>query len=237
LFCHDDATGNGLVKSEIGGTAVLDRKERRSAYAENGYVLLKQFFAPLVLQVFHGKLQTDLNLKGNPDFVSRTPLLTKPALEVYSHQYVPMATFHWGLTPAVTEIAGCELIPTYAYFRVYQQGDVCLVHSDREACEHSLSLMIELSDGVPWALCVGKKHLNTPEPTNGFDFGDQEYSELPMSGGDAVMYRGVDHHHGRIEPNPNRWSAHLFMHWVDANGPHAEHAFDRVALAKHGMPA
>jgi hypothetical protein len=214
-----------------------ERQERGKAYAANGYVLLKQFFPAIVLSVLHGKMQADLNLKGDPSFVSRTPLLTKPALEVYSRQYVPMATFHWGLTPAVAEIASCELVPTYAYFRVYQQSDICLVHSDREACEHSLSLMIELSDQVPWALCVGKRRLLGSEPTNGVDFGDEEFSELPMSAGDAVMYRGVDHHHGRITPNPNRWSAHLFMHWVDANGPYAEHAFDRVALAKHGVPA
>lgn len=222
------------MKSEIGPAPAISLDQRRKAYRDNGYVLLQHFFPPLVLQVFHGKLQADLNLKGDPKFVSHTPLLTKPALEVYSRQYPPMATFHWGLTPAAAEIAGCELIPTYAYFRVYQQGDVCLVHSDREACEHSLSLMIELSDRVPWALCIGKKRLEQPEPTNGFDFGDQEYSELPMTAGDAVMYRGVNHHHGRIQPNPNRWSAHLFLHWVDADGPYAEHAFDRVALAQHG---
>jgi hypothetical protein len=225
------------MKSEIGEAAVLDSEARRSTYAKNGYVLLKHFFSPLILSVFHGKLQADLNLKGNPGFISRTPLLTKPALEVYSRQYVPMASFHWGVTPAVAEVADRELIPTYAYFRVYQQGDVCLVHSDREACEHSLSLMIELSDGHPWALCIGKERLARPVRTNGAGFGDQEYSELPMVAGDAVMYQGVSHYHGRIEPNPNRWSAHLFMHWVDASGPYADHAFDRVALAKHGMPA
>src|SRR5438874_301141 len=221
------------MKSEIG----MKQAERRDAYATSGYVLLEQLFPSIVLQVLHGKLQADLNLKGDPSFVSRTPLLTKPALEVYSRQYVPMATFHWGLTPAVAEIAGCELIPTYAYFRVYQQDDVCLVHSDREACEHSLSLMIELSDARPWALCVGKDRVEELPAPGGPDFGSEEYTSLPMSAGDAVMYRGVDHRHGRVDPNPNRWSAHLFMHWVDANGPYAEHAFDRVALAKHGMPA
>jgi len=209
----------------------------REAYGQDGYVLLEQLFPPLVLEVFHGKLQADLNLRGDPSFVTRTPLLTKPSLEVYSRQYPPMATFHWGLTPAVAEIAGCELIPSYAYFRVYQQGDVCLVHSDREACEHSLSLTVELSDCRPWALCVGKKHLDAPEPTSGVDFGDQQFSELPMLAGDAVMYRGVNHHHGRIEPNPNRWSAHLFLHWVDAAGPFADHAFDRVMTKKHGVTA
>jgi hypothetical protein len=216
-------------------TEPAGRQIEHESYRERGYALLEQLFPPLVLAVFHAKLQTDLNLKGDPSFVSLTPLLTKPALEVYSRRYPPMATFHWGLTPVVAEIAGCEVIPTYAYFRVYQHGDLCLVHSDREACEHSVSLTIELSDNLPWALCVGKKYLEKPEPTSGFDFGQQEFSELPMRAGDAVMYRGVNHHHGRIEPNPNRWSAHLFLHWVDADGPHADHAFDRVVLENHGM--
>jgi hypothetical protein len=97
--------------------------------------------------------------------------------------------------------------------------------------------MIELSDAEPWALCIGKKRLEAPEPTSGFDFGDQEFAELPMRAGDGVMYRGVRHHHGRIQPNPNRWSAHVFLHWVDANGPYADHAFDRVAIQKAGAQA
>lgn len=201
------------------------------AYQGDGYVLLKQLFPPIVLALFHGKLQQDLNLKSDPAFFSRTPLLTKPALEVYSRQYVPMATFHWGLTPTAAAIAGCELIPSYAYFRVYQKDDVCRVHPDRAACEHSMSLTIELADSKPWALCIASEHADLHEPSadEGFRPGEA-YVELPMSAGDAVMYRGINHRHGRIEPNPNRWSAHLFLHWVDPNGPNAEHAFDRAAV-------
>ena len=79
-------------------------EEKRQAYSGDGYVLLKELFPPLVLAVFHGKLQSDLKLKDNPNFLSHTPLLTKPAIEVYSRQYAPMATFHWGLTPAAAAI-------------------------------------------------------------------------------------------------------------------------------------
>jgi hypothetical protein len=201
------------------------------AYQTDGYVLLEQLFPPLVLAVFHGKLQKDLNLKTDPEFLSRTPLLTKPALEVYSRRYVPMATFHWGLTPTAAAIAGCELIPTYAYFRVYQKDDVCLVHPDRAACEHSMSLTVELADDKPWALCIAKEYVEDHPPSADQNFhSDEAFTELPMRAGDAVMYRGVNHRHGRIEPNPNRWSAHLFLHWVDANGPFAGQAFDRVAV-------
>jgi hypothetical protein len=205
-----------------------------AAYREQGYALVEKLFPPLVLSVFHGKMQQDLRLNGNPAFLSQTNLLTKPAIEVYSRQYAPLASFHWALTPIAEEVAGCDLIPTYAYFRAYQQGDVCLVHSDRQACEHSLSLTVHLADEKPWALCVEQRRIDEAGPI-AEDFGEQPYTSLPMSDGDAVMYRGVEHRHGRLEPNPNRWSAHLFMHWVDPDGPYAGHAFDRVMLEKHGM--
>jgi hypothetical protein len=212
---------------------VQSEPSKAQAYQTGGYVLLEQLFPPLVLSVFHGKLQKDLNLKASAEFLSSTPLLTKPALEVYSRRYVPMATFHWGLTPSASAIAGCELVPTYAYFRVYQKDDVCLIHPDRDACEHSMSLTVELADGKPWALCIAKEHVDDLGPSADRNFHPGEsFAELPMRAGDAVMYRGVTHRHGRVDPNPNRWSAHLFLHWVDANGPFADHAFDRVALGK-----
>ena len=215
-------------------TAMAVRQSDRDGYLERGYVLLEQLFPPIVLAMFHRRMQEDLDLNGNPAFVARGDLLTKPAIEVYSRQYAPMATFHWALTPTAADVAGCELVPTYAYFRAYRQGDVCLVHSDRHACEHSLSLTLHLADEQPWALSVEQRRIDQPEPVQR-DFGGERFAPLRMRAGDAVMYRGVEHRHGRLDPNPNAWSAHLFLHWVDAHGPHAEHAFDRVMLEKHGM--
>src|SRR5438067_1780832 len=137
-------------------------EQERESYRSHGYVLLKQLFPPLVLAMFRGRLQQALNLSGSRDFVRGNNLLTKPAIEVYSLEYPPMSAFHWGLTPRVTQVAGCELMPSYAYFRIYQQGDVCRVHSDRPACEHSLSLTVELGDNIPWALSMEKRRLEQP---------------------------------------------------------------------------
>ena len=120
--------------------------ELRQEYSQRGYALIEQLFSPLLLQIFHGKMQQDLQLRESTSFVATNPLLTKPALEDYSRQYAHMATFHWGLTAAIADIANCDLVPTYAYFRVYQRGDICLIHSDRHACEHSVSLTVELAD-------------------------------------------------------------------------------------------
>ena len=202
----------------------------REAYRDDGYVLLKDLFPPVVLQAFRSRIQQDLNFHGSRDYVRGNSLLTKPAIEVYSLEYPPMASFLWGLTPRVTQVAGRELMPSYAYFRIYQKDDVCRVHSDRPACEHSLSLTVELGDNIPWALSLEKRHLDQPLAAIDSDFGDEPYNAIPMSAGDAVMYRGVNHRHGRLDPNPNSWSAHMFLHWVDANGPYAGHAFDRANI-------
>jgi hypothetical protein len=210
--------------------APTDVAAEREFYRTNGYVLLRRLFPPMLLAGFRGRLQTDLNLMGSRNFVKSCNLLTKPSIEVYSLEYPPMAGFLWGLTPRVAQIAGCELMPSYAYFRIYQQGDVCRVHSDREACEHSLSLTVELGENIPWALSVEKRRLDQPVASADPDFGGEAFSSLPMSAGDAVLYRGVNHRHGRLEPNPNSWSAHLFLHWVEAGGPHAGHAFDRAKI-------
>ena len=210
--------------------AEADVAVERDSYRNEGYVLLKQLFPPVVLQAFRARIQQDLNFHGSRDFVRTSPLLSMSAIEVYSLEYPPMAAFLWGLTPRVTQVAGCELIPSYAYFRIYQKRDVCRVHSDRQACEHSLSLTVELGDNIPWALSMEKRHLDAPLAAVDPDFGDEAFTAIPMSAGDAVMYRGVNHRHGRLDPNPNSWSAHMFLHWVDANGPYADHAFDRANL-------
>ena len=200
----------------------------RAAYRDSGYVMLRGLFPHEVMAAFYDRLFTDLDLARRKDsFRAEGPLLTKAAIEVYSKAYTPMATFLWGLTPCMAEVAQKRLVPTYAYFRMYQKGDVCRVHSDRHACEHSLSLMLGLSDDIPWALSIERRRLDAPTSTIEESFGGQEFASLPMAVGDGVMYQGVHHRHGRVDPNPNRWSAHLFMHWVDADGPYSDRAFDR----------
>ena len=216
----------------------LPLERQREAYGEDGYVPLPGLFPPEVMRAFYDRLFADLDLgRRKQEFAVQGPLLSKAAIEVYSHIYPPMATFLWGLTPRIAEVAQKRLVPTYAYFRMYQLGDVCRVHSDRHACEHSLSLMVGLSDDVPWALSVERRRLDAPTPVVEESFGDQQFASVPMTVGDGIMYQGVHHRHGRIEPNPNRWSAHLFMHWVDIEGPYGDQAFDRPMVEAAGNQA
>jgi hypothetical protein len=203
-------------------------------YQADGYLPLPGLFPPEVLTAFYQRMQRDLEAAGRPLAQHRAqgPLLRQPAIEVYAHHYGPMLTFLWGLTPRVAQAVGADLLPTYAYFRAYRQGDVCRIHTDRPACEHSLSLTLVAGDGLPWALSVSTRRSEVPEPVVTEDFGAAPFGSVPMRAGDATLYQGTHHRHGRLDPNPNSWSAHLFLHWVDRNGPYADQAFDRPTLER-----
>lgn len=196
-------------------------------YHASGYAHVEQLIAPEVAQAFVARLKDDLGDGALPvSTIDKFPnLLTRPAFEIYGHFYPPMLFFLWGLTPIMNQIVGRELLPTYDYLRIYREGDICRVHHDRPSCEHSLSLTLDYSDGAVWPLEIGSEE-SEPSARVEEDFGAEAYASISMHVGDAVLYQGVHHRHGRTMPNPNGWSVHLFLHWVDRDGPYTDHAFD-----------
>jgi hypothetical protein len=202
-------------------------------YRDDGYALIKGLVPVEVAQAFMLSVKREIGdapvpINGGND---GTILLRRPGFEFHGNDHLPSTHFLWALTPSVSALAGTALLPTYSYFRIYRQGDICRVHSDRFACEHSVSLTLALSDGRPWSLEVSHRRDDDNWSTTE-DFGGDGYGSICMSVGDAALYRGVSYPHGRVTPNPNRWSAHLFLHYVERDGAHAGEAFD-----KHFKPA
>lgn len=199
-------------------------------YWDQGYVHLPGLIPAEVARGMLVRMKSDFAGQGiDVNRLSKEgPLLARPAVEIYGYHYPMFAAFHWGLTATVEGLTGKALLPSYCYFRIYRQGDICRVHGDRPACEHSLSLTLGYADGLPWALELARRPIDEPYERADTAFApDEDMAGVAMAAGDAVLYQGVHHHHGRTTPNPNRWSAHLFLHWVDRDGPFAAEAFDR----------
>jgi hypothetical protein len=195
---------------------------------EHGYVHLPDFLPPHVTRNFLRQLWKDLREQNVPIRAPDKSVLKKHALEIHSRDYMPMATFHWGMTAAISKVVGSDLLPSYAYFRLYAGGDVCLVHSDRPASEYSISLTLAYSDDKPWGLSIGTLPVADSRSRDD-DFGDEPHETIMMREGGALLYQGSLRRHGRVEPNPNKWSAHLFLQWVSKDGPHREYAFEGIA--------
>ena len=196
-------------------------------YQRDGYALVKGMVPRGVARALMARLRADLPPGPIiPQAHTASEILRGPAFEIYGNAYPLFQSFLWALTPAMEAVTGQKLVPTYDYFRIYREGDICRVHRDRAACQHSLSLTLDYSDDVPWPLEVGAAGEAGPQDLFTDDFGPEASAALSMAVGDAVAYRGVDHRHGRTIPNPNAWSAHLFLHWVDPDGPFADQAYD-----------
>jgi hypothetical protein len=99
-----------------------------------------------------------------------------------------------------------ELIPTYSYWRCYTHGSDLTKHTDRPACEYSVTVSID-HGGEPWPIFV-------------------DGIKCDLDKGDAAIYAGIDQPHWR-ERYKGDWCMQVFLHYVDKNGPHKEHAFDK----------
>jgi hypothetical protein len=148
--------------------------------------------------------------------------------EIYGLRYRPLIFFHWGLTSRIERETGLDLLPSFCYFRAYEKGACLSPHLDRPACEYSLSLTLATSDGLDWPLEITKEPvLERPEtPMRPSTFADCDWETLSLAPGDGLLYAGCTYPHARGQPNPNAWSAHLFLFWVEKDGPHAARAFD-----------
>jgi len=196
-------------------------------YERYGYLHIRELIPVEITRSFMRIIRDGLGPGPIKLGVSAQPggVLCRPALEIHGRDYPPMDLFLWALTPIVAELTGKAVLPTYAFFRIYREGDICRVHSDRPACEHSISLTLDYRDGAPWDLEVARERTPRGQAVTE-DFGIDGFSSIYPRVGDGVLYRGVDHRHGRTKPNPNAWSAHLFLHFVEREGRFAEHQFD-----------
>lgn len=134
------------------------------------------------------------------------------------------------LLPYMEEASGLKLIPTYAYARYYKPGEVLKIHTDREACEISATLTLGF-DGNVWPIYVGTPSEEETETSRIDESGKSVYakdvSKIEMEVGDAVMYRGCEMYHWRDEYKEGKFQAQVFLHYVDANGPNKEWAYDK----------
>jgi hypothetical protein len=115
------------------------------------------------------------------------------------------------LQPEIERASGLALFPTYSYFRIYKKGDILARHSDRTACEISVTVCLGFEDGKSWPIWI--------EGPNGA-------SAINLSPGDALLYRGIESPHWR-EAFEGNCQAQVFLHYVDQNGPNAEWKFDK----------
>lgn len=103
-----------------------------------------------------------------------------------------------------------KVMPTYAYARIYERGNVLKRHTDREACE--ISFTLNLSKTHDWPIWFQKP--------------DKSEVSIELNPCDAVMYLGCAADHWR-EPFEGDECVQVFLHYVRLNGPNSWAFFDK----------
>tara|TARA_B110000908_G_C10213105_1_gene431319 strand:- start:19 stop:600 length:582 start_codon:yes stop_codon:yes gene_type:complete len=101
--------------------------------------------------------------------------------------------------PFVENATGLSLVETYSYYRVYSKGETLRPHTDRPSCEISVTICL---GGDPWDFIA-------------------DNTDISMSSGDLIVYRGQEVMHYREEFKGNQCSQ-VFLHYNDLNGPHGD---------------
>ena len=123
------------------------------------------------------------------------------------------AVLEW-FRPQISRLVGLELIPTYSYTRIYNRGAILARHTDRPACEISLTASISIPEGMAPSVI----YLKPP---------DAEEIKVEMHEGDGCLYAGSEVEHWR-DAMPADGYIQLFLHYITRHGANfPAHAYDQ----------
>jgi hypothetical protein len=190
----------------VRGILDVDLQRFREEFADVGYTIVRSLIDRTMAEELWEYVSDKAQLGMLPMLDSAVP----GTPSVYAD--VTMERLLAALRPSIEDISGLELFETYSYYRVYKQGDTLKRHTDRPACEVSVTVNLGQQPAAPWPLGIEGRQ------------GGRAYIEL--SAGDAVIYRGVECPHWR-DAYPGERLGQVFLHYVSKNGQYKDWKYDR----------
>ena len=195
---------------------------------ENGYVVVKNLWDPEELYhsvpIERGRIDY-LGSLTEPQTYNPEEGQVDGSLARYNHpQY---KTIHTSVGKKLEEVLGRNLYNTYYYDRFYFPGQQLKKHTDRPACEISVSIHISTNLKEEWPIWI-----KTPA--------GEEHSVM-LKPGDGVIYKGCERPHWRdAMPGSNQgkklfgknqgvYYHQIFMHYVLADGQRSHCAYDMAS--------
>ena len=213
-------------------------------FEKDGYLVLKDLWDPEELYYPVPNMRGQLNYYNNNVENFRHIEVegqVEGSLARYSHpQYKKI---HTGVGKKLEKIIGKKLYTTYYYDRYYFTGQELTRHTDRDACEISVSIHIgtNLPDNLKdWPFKIKTPDTYTDKNKSAILVPGEERSCV-LNAGDGLLYKGCERPHWRDPmPSPRRrkrdvllrrkqpeyYYHQIFFHYVLQDGERAHCAFD-----------
>ena len=209
------------------------KMSKNESFEKNGYLLVPGLIAdPENLYVPLPQERGQITYYNNRmDKYEHLPMESQVNGSLARYNIPTYRELHFLVKKEVEKILEMDLHPSYFYDRFYFPNQQLKRHSDRPACEVSVSLQISTTLENPWPIW--------------FERPDGSEAHVLMKDGDAAVYKGCEREHWR-DPLPSRYNKtqrlwrkvrkvaddtyhhQIFLHYVDANGPYCHCAFDAV---------
>ena len=210
---------------------------RNEFFDTNGYLVVKKLCDPEKL--FHSvpKERGLFNWKGSDKLDKFTyqedETQVSGSLARYWHpQY---RKIHSEIRLILEQVIGRKLYNTYYYDRFYFPGQELKKHTDRPACEISVTIHVSTNIKESWPIWIKTpdtfedKTIKTASGENRF---------VHLEAGDGMVYKGCERPHwrdpmpGLLESTLNKdeslYYHQIFFHYVLQDGIRAHHAWDMV---------
>lgn len=168
-------------------------------YRKRRYLVVRRILPQAILnylKVYYTILTANNKLHRDRQCPSSLALAGDPALD---------AVLEW-IRPKVSRLVGFDLAPTYSYTRQYAKGETLVRHTDRAACEVSVTVAIQIPKGAKPSII----HLKPPNLSE---------ARVEMFEGDGCIYAGTEVEHWR-EPFRTGGYIQLFLHFIAKPGRH-----------------
>lgn len=192
---------------------------RSTEFERDGYLVLKNVIDPLELQRPVPHQRGQLSYWGaKPDQFTYSPEENQVQGSLSTYKHPQYREHHVAVRKATEAAIGRKLYPTYYFDRFYWTGQELSKHTDRDACEISVTVHIGSSLSKPWPIWI-----KTP---------DGEERSLILQAGDGMIYKGCERPHwreampGNTQPGLEDWYHQIFFHYVLQDGIRAHFAGD-----------
>lgn len=166
-------------------------------FRERRYLLVKGILPQTILEylkVYYAVLMANNRFCHDSECPSSLSLGGDAALD---------AVLEW-IRPEVSRLVGFDLAPTYSYTRQYAKGEALTRHTDRDACEISVTASIQIPKGAGPSVV----HLKPP---------NFQETKVEMFEGDGCVYAGTEVEHWRERFRVGGY-IQLFLHFIAKHG-------------------
>ena len=210
---------------------------RNEFFDTNGYIIIKNLCDPEKL--FHSvpKERGLFNWRGSDklDKFTYEEVETQVNGSVARYWHPQYRKIHSEIRLILEQVIGRKLYNTYYYDRFYFPGQELKKHTDRPACEISVTIHVSTNIKESWPIWI-KTPDTFEDSTMKTLIASGENRSVHLEAGDGMVYKGCERPHWRdpmpglleskINKDESLYYHQIFFHYVLQDGIRAHHAWD-----------